>query len=88
MLLGHIDHAMLSGIDRENWSSTKVGDVFAGLDAASSVDPKVPVEDLLKRIAATGRRKFLVVENGTLVGVISLSDLARHLRLSDLMAAA
>ncbi len=88
VLLGHIDHAMLSGIDRENWSSTQVGDVFAGLDAGSYVDPGMPVENLLKEIAARGRRKFLVVKDGELVGVISLSDLARHLQLSDLMPAA
>lgn len=88
VLLGHIDHAMLLGIDREHWSSTKVGDVFAGLDTASTVDPGTPVADLLKTISTTGMRKFLVVKDGKLIGVISLSDLARHLQLSDLMPAA
>lgn len=88
VLLGHIDHAMLSAIDRENWSNTQVGDVFAGLDTGAAVAPDMPVEELVKHIAKTGRRKFLVVKDRTLVGVISLSDLARHLRLSDLLTAA
>ncbi len=88
VLLGYIDHAMILGIDREHWSSTQIGDVFAGLDAHSTVDPDMAVDDLLKIIATTGRRKFLVVKNGELVGVISLSDLTRHLQLSDLMPAA
>lgn len=88
VLLGHIDHAMLSGIDREHWPSTQVGDVFAGLEPASMVGPDTSVEDLMKIIASTGRRKFLVVDEGNLVGVISLSDLARHLQLSDLLPAA
>lgn len=87
VLLGHIDHAMLSGIDREHWSSTQVGDVFAGLDAGATVSPDMPVEELLKRIAATGRRKFLVADGTRLIGVISLSDLARHIQLSDLLPA-
>lgn len=86
VLLGHIDHAMLSGIDRENWSSTKVGDVFAGFDGISTIPPDLPVDELMKKISATGRRKFLVVQDGNLVGVISLSDLVRHLQLSDLVA--
>lgn len=88
VLLGHIDHGMLSAIDRENWSSTQVGDVFAGLDTDTTVDPEMPIEELLKEIATTGRRKFLVADDRKLLGVISLSDLARHLQLSDLMSAA
>lgn len=88
LLLGHIDHAMLSGIDRENWSSTRVGDVFAGLDTDSTVDPEMSIEELLKEITTTGRRKFLVADDRKLLGVISLSDLARHLQLSDLMSTA
>ena len=87
-LLGYIDHAMVLAIDREHWTNTQVGDVFAGLDDASIVDPAMPVEDLLKEIAGSGRRKFLVTTKGRLVGVISLSDLSRHLRLSDLLPAA
>ena len=88
VLLGHIDHKMLLGIDRENWSNTQVGDVYAGLDPSSSVHPDVSIEELIQLISTTGRRKFLVVKDGNLAGVISLSDLARHMRLSDLMTAA
>jgi CBS domain-containing protein len=82
-----MDKAMLTGIERENWTSTQVGDVFAGLEPACSVSPDVAIEDLLRRIEATGQRKFLVVDQRKLLGVISLSDVVRHLRLSDLMKA-
>lgn len=87
VLLGHIDHAMLSGIDHENWASMRVGDVFAGLEDASSVAPELPVQELMTRISETGRRKFLVVRDHALLGVISLTDLVRHLQLSDLATA-
>lgn len=87
VLLGHIDQAMMTSIDRANWASTRVGDVFAGLDADASVAPETAVEDLLQRISQNGRRKFLVVQGNELVGVVSLSDLVRHLRLSDLAIA-
>lgn len=83
VLLGYIDQSMLSKIDRENWTSTRVGDVFAGLDEATTTAPDVPVEALLAMISNTGVRKFLVVSGHKLLGVISLADLTRHLTLSD-----
>jgi Zn-dependent protease/predicted transcriptional regulator len=85
ILLGHMDQTFLSGIDRENWSGTRVGDVFAGLDKAASVPPDLPVQDLMATIAKTGRRKFLVVQGQRLVGVITLADLTRYLQISELL---
>ncbi len=83
ILLGHMDRSVLSGIDRESWDSTQVGDVFAGLDEESVVAPDLPIPDLIARIGATGRRKFLVVQEHHLLGMISLSDLTHHLQASD-----
>lgn len=87
-LLGHIDQAMITGIDREHWPSTRVDDIFAGLDDTSTVSPDLPIQELMAIITKTGRRKFLVVKGHRLVGIISLSDLVRHLQLSDLSIAA
>lgn len=83
-LLGHIDRGVLSRIDRENWGRTLVGDVFVGLEDEANVSPKTPVSELLETIAATGRRKFLVVADRELAGVITLADLTRYLSLGDL----
>ena len=87
VLLGHIDQKMVTGIDREHWSSTRVGDVFAGLEEASTVLPDLPIQSLLDRISTTGQRKFLVVKGSRLLGIVTLSDLSRHLQLSDLAVA-
>lgn len=75
VLLGHIDRSVLSGIDRENWASTQVGDVFVGLNDAVLVAPDTLLPDLIERIAKTGQRKFMVVDDHRLRGVITLSDL-------------
>lgn len=85
VLLGHIDPHLLAGIDRENWADTRVGDVFAGLKDTATIGPDLPVQDLLARIGETGQRKFLVVSDHTLLGVITLSDLTSYLRLADKM---
>ena len=79
VLLGHIDTTVLTSIDREHWANTTVGDVFVGLDQDGCVAPDVPVFELFERISGTGQRKFMVVDGQHLRGVISLSDLTRHI---------
>jgi len=81
VLLGYVDTTLLNGIDRENWANTQVDDVFASVDDGVTVPPDTPVLDLFERIAQTGQRKFLVVEHGNLLGVVTLSDLTRYLGL-------
>jgi Zn-dependent protease/CBS domain-containing protein len=80
VLLGHIDQSLLSGLDRENWASTRVGDVFVGLHDAVMVSPETLVPDLMDRIGQTGQRKFMVVSDHRLEGVITLSDLSTCLK--------
>lgn len=81
VLLGHIDQSVLSGIDRENWASTRVGDVFIGLESNVMVARDVPVADLMERIGKTGHRKFMVLTDHELEGVITLSDLTHCLNV-------
>ena len=84
VLLGHMDRQLLSGIDRDNWASTRVGDVFVGLEDTPMVGPDLPVQDLLALVAQTGARKFLVVRDHRLLGVITLADLAGSLQQADM----
>ncbi|PJI84296.1 Zn-dependent protease [Yoonia maricola] len=83
VLIGQIDKDVLSAIDRDNWTSTRVGDVFAGLDVAATIPPDMPIDALLKRIAETGTRKFLVVQDHKLLGVVTLANLIGHLHDTD-----
>ncbi|MCE8005950.1 site-2 protease family protein [Aestuariivita sp.] len=81
VLLGQVDSAVLGSIDRENWINTRVGDVYVALSAEISVSPDLSASALLARMTQTGRRKFLVADHRTLVGVISLSDLLEYIAL-------
>ncbi len=85
VLLGHMDHRVLEGTDRENWHDMRVDDIFEGLTAEASVAPDMPVRDLMALITQTGRRKFMVVDDHRLCGVITLSDIVRYLRVSDFL---
>jgi predicted transcriptional regulator len=83
VLIGQIDKDVLSAIDRDNWTNTRVGDVFAGLDVAATIPPQMSIPALLQRIAGTGQRKFLVVEDHKLLGVVTLANLVGHLHRAD-----
>lgn len=87
VLLGHMDRSVLTGIDRENWASTQVGDVFVGLNDTIMVAPDTLLPDLMERIEKTGQRKFMVVSGHQLQGVITLSDLAHYLNQSVQLSA-
>ena len=56
-----------------------------GLDPEALVPPEMPVEDLLAQIARSGRRKYMVVKDGQLLGVITLADLTEYLHLAERM---
>ncbi len=84
-LLGYIDAGLMRRIDRENWDSTHVGDIFIAADAENTLEPDFPADALLQRIATSGRRKYLVAERQRFLGVITLTDLLSYLAvLQDL----
>lgn len=84
VLLGHIEQSVLARIDRENWETTRVGDVFVGLEADSMVSPDLLVTDLFNIISSTGHRKFMVVTDHQLLGIITLADLSKYLTPTNL----
>lgn len=79
VLLGYVDSDVVGTIDRGNWSSTFVGDVFVARDNTNSITPETPASAVLDRMLEAKRRKFLVVEDGHLLGVITLSDMMGYL---------
>lgn len=84
-LLGYVDTCLLQKIERENWTDTHVGDIYVAADESNTVPPDLATEDLMKRIAAGERRKFLVAANGRFLGVITLADLIAYIAvLQDL----
>ncbi|MGV9249841.1 site-2 protease family protein [Streptomyces sp. NPDC003697] len=57
--------------------STTVGDVMVPLSRTTVVEPDSPLADLLPRMEPGAEHRVLVVENGRLVGIVSLSDVSR-----------
>ena len=85
--LGYVDTGTVRAIDRENWDTTRVEDVFVALAPEMRAEPREPLERLFDRISASGRRKFIVEDGRRFAGVITLSDLVAHIGVLRELAA-
>lgn len=86
VLLGYVDVHLCRRIDREHWATTTVDDVMESLSPECAVNPDLPAQTLLERMTQFKRRKFMVVDGGTLVGVVTLSDVTGYLEVSRQIA--
>jgi Zn-dependent protease/CBS domain-containing protein len=77
--LGYVDTGTVRAIDRENWDTTRVEDVFVAIAPEMRAEPREPLERLFDRISKSGRRKFIVEDGRRFAGVITLSDLVAHI---------
>lgn len=80
-LLGYVDTDTVRKIDRENWSSTHLSDIFIPSNNSNTIGPDLQTDLLFEKMAKEGRRKFLIAEQERLLGVISLSDLMAFLAI-------
>jgi Zn-dependent protease len=86
-LLGYVDLSIIRRIDREHWTTTIVDDVIESLSDDNALSPDLPAQALMDRITGGARRKFMVANDGALVGVVTLSDVTAHLAVSRQIAA-
>ena len=82
-LLGYADTVGARSLDRAEWETRRVSDILVKCGPDNTAAPDMPLNEVFKRMAANTRRKLMVVEDGRLVGVISLSDLVHHLALEQ-----
>jgi Zn-dependent protease/predicted transcriptional regulator len=82
-LLGYVDKKVVEKIDKDNWGTSKVGDVYVPCDKNNTVTPNLDLSDLIDMMYKTNLRKILVGDDGVLLGVITLSDLLEYLALRN-----
>jgi Zn-dependent protease/predicted transcriptional regulator len=81
-LLGCITVDSLQGIRRDDWSSKQVADLMESSSQSNTVDAGTDTMALLTNILKPGERsRFMVVEDGRLVGIIALKDLLEIISL-------
>lgn len=71
----------LSTVPRETWPSTSVMEIAEPVAPESTVGPQVPAKQALDLMRRSGRSRLLVVDDGRLIGLLTLKDLLDTLTL-------
>jgi CBS domain-containing protein len=80
-LLGAISTDLLHGVPREQWATRTVGALATPVSPDSAVTPDTGALQALARMRQTGRSRLLVVQDGRLLGILSVRDLLDYLSL-------
>lgn len=78
-IAGCISTRQVKEIPRDEWSSTKVGDIAKGCSGTNMISPEEDAVKAMSIMNQTGNSRLMVVDRGKLVGVITLKDILRFL---------
>ncbi len=80
-LLGCVTTRQVREIPREDWDQRTVRDVLLPVSSANSIPPTMDAVQALATMNQSGFTRLLVVENGRLVGLLTLKDLLNFFSL-------
>ncbi|MCJ7764435.1 MAG: CBS domain-containing protein, partial [Thiovulaceae bacterium] len=80
-VLGIITIRDVKAVPREEWHHRLVDALLQPLSPDNSVAPETPVKVALSQMSESGLSRLLVVEQGELVGIVTLKDLLEFLAL-------
>ena len=81
-LLGVVEPADILRTPRDRWADTTLADVCTPLDRVSSARPDEDAFLVLERMRSQARTHMLVLDRGSLVGMVTLQDLLDRLALA------
>lgn len=88
-LIGCITSGDVKEVPRDEWDQHTVGEVSERCSDDRTISPDTEVVEALSRMHGSGQSRLMVVDDGKLVGVISLKDLMNYLSIKmDLEQAA
>ncbi|MEW5883047.1 MAG: site-2 protease family protein [Armatimonadota bacterium] len=73
-VLGCASSSSLTEVPRERWHTLTVRDAMEPCNEATSIHPNTDTLEALGKMMRSGRSRLLVVENGRLIGLLSLRD--------------
>ena len=80
-LLGCVSTREIKQLPREEWARQSVGTIVQPLTEENSVSPDIDALDALAQMRRTGSSRLMVVEEGRLLGIITLKDMLGFLAL-------
>ncbi len=85
--IGMIDVRSIKGVPPNEWPSTKIGGFLSDPSTYHVLDPNMDATDALRLLMTQDSSKGVVVRNGTLMGVLTRSDLLKLISLKRDIAA-
>jgi len=80
-LIGFVTTRMVKEIPREDWKLRKVGDVVRPWSDENTVRTDTDAMDALSKMYQSGNSRLMVLEDGKLVGIITLKDMMDFLSI-------
>jgi CBS domain-containing protein len=82
--VGLVTLKRVKGVPADQRASTAVRDVACPIEEVPVVGPDEPLAGVLPRMAGCADGRALVVVDGRLVGLLSPTDVMRHMEIADL----
>jgi CBS domain-containing protein len=79
--VGLLPFRSVAEIPRGDWDGRTVGDCMLRLDQVPVLAPDDQVVDVLDELGESDVQRALVLDDGRLVGLLSITDLARALQI-------
>src|ERR671918_2351883 len=79
--VGLLAFASVAAVPRSDWDTQRVRDTMISLDEVPLLTQDETAVDALGELSAPGANRGLVVDNGQLAGLLSITDLARALEV-------
>jgi len=80
-LLGCVRTRDIKALPRDQWTQTPLARLITPPSNDNSVSPDTSASRLISRMTRSGHTRFMVVDEGRLVGVIALKDLSEFIAL-------
>ena len=75
--IGLVSFRAVLALPREQWRARRVRDVMVPLDSLPALAPETPLERAIEQISETESNRALVLEDGRLAGLLSITDATR-----------
>jgi Zn-dependent protease len=85
--IGMIDVRSIKGVPPNDWPTTKIGGYLSDPSTYCVLDPDVDATDALRLLMSQNCSKAVIVQNGTLLGILTRSDLFKLISLKRDIAA-
>ncbi len=80
-MIGVVSVAEIKKVSRDQWATTRVGDVMQSIEDADLVDPSEDAIEAVKTLQRNGGRGLIVARNKKPLGVLSQADVMKLLNL-------